>query len=106
MTIVTEAQFSIGDVVNHKLFGYRGVIVDVDPSFVGTDAWYESVASSRPPKDQPWYHVLPHGGRHQTYVAERNLENDPTGMPVEHPLVPFQFLGWKAGRYTSRRAMN
>ncbi len=106
MSLVTQAQFSIGDVVHHKLSGYRGVIIDVDPHFVGTDAWYQSVASTRPPKAQPWYHVLPHGSRHQTYVAERNLEPDPTGLPVEHPLVPFAFNTFQGGRYQHRRSWN
>lgn len=29
--MAANALFSIGDVVHHKLFDYRGVIVDVDP---------------------------------------------------------------------------
>ena len=30
-----EAQFNLGHVVRHSLFGYRGVVVDVDPNFQG-----------------------------------------------------------------------
>ena len=30
-----QAQFAVGQVVQHKLFNYRGVIVDVDPQFQG-----------------------------------------------------------------------
>ena len=40
-------QFTIGQVVHHVLFDYRGVVFDVDPCFSGTDDWYEKVARSR-----------------------------------------------------------
>ncbi len=80
----SSVRFRIGDVVEHKRFDYRGVVIGVDPQFAGTDEWYEAVARSRPPKDRPWYHVLPHGGAHQTYVADRNLQPDncPSPKPV------------------------
>jgi heat shock protein HspQ len=50
------------------------VVIDVDYKFLGTEDWYEQVARSRPPKEQPWYHVLVDNSIHQTYVAERNLD--------------------------------
>ncbi len=87
----TAVRFSVGDVVQHELFDYRGVVIGVDPQFAGTDEWYETVARSRPPKDRPWYHVLPHGAAHQTYVADRNLRSDHSGHPIEHPLVEVYF---------------
>jgi heat shock protein HspQ len=49
-----RARFAIGDVVEHRLFGYRGVVLDVDASFQLSDEWYEEVARSRPPKHAPW----------------------------------------------------
>ena len=49
MIRMPSARFSVGDVVQHKLFDYRGVIVDVDTHFQGTEEWYEVVARSRPP---------------------------------------------------------
>ena len=33
MIRMPSARFSVGDVVQHKLFDYRGVIVDVDTHF-------------------------------------------------------------------------
>jgi heat shock protein HspQ len=54
-----------------------------------SDEWYETVARSRPPKDQPWYRVLVHNSANETYVAERNLELDASEEPVRHPM---QFL--------------
>lgn len=102
----THARFSVGQLVHHRLFDYRGVVVDVDPSFQGTEDWYEQVARSRPPKDQAWYHVLVHDATHQTYVAERNLEPDALAEPIEHPLVSNYFDGFRDGVYVPRRPSN
>ena len=99
MIRMPSARFSVGHLVRHNRFDYRGVIIEVDPHFQGTEAWYETVARSRPPKHCPWYHVLPHGAQHQTYVAERNLEADESGLPVQHPLVDRYFSGFTDGRY-------
>jgi heat shock protein HspQ len=96
---IVKAQFSVGDVVHHRLFNYRGVIVDVDPEFQSTEEWYQEVAKSHPPKDQPWYHVLVDGAGHSTYVAERNLEPDDDISPIHHPLIEELFSGFVDGRY-------
>ena len=82
-----QAKFSIGQCVYHKLFDYRGVIVDADAEFFGSDDWYADVATSRPPKDEPWYRVLVHDALNETYVAERNLTGDLSNEPIDHPLV-------------------
>lgn len=97
---VTSAAFSVGEIVHHRLFDYRGVVVDVDAEFSLSDEWYEQVAKSRPPKDEPWYHVLVHGATHATYVAERNLQTDESGAPILHPLLNDYFTGLEDGRYT------
>jgi heat shock protein HspQ len=101
MIKMPDARLSVGDVVRHKLFDYRGVVVGVDAHFRGTDEWYEAVARSRPPKHLPWYHVLPHEAQHQTYVAERNLEPDGSGLPISHHLVERYFSDFSDGRYIS-----
>ena len=92
-------KFAIGQLVRHRLFDYRGAIIDVDATFQGTEEWYEQVAKSRPPKDQPWYHVLVHNAEHMTYVAERNLEQDSRPDPITHPLVEDVFSHFEDGRY-------
>lgn len=84
------------------MFEYRGVIYDVDAVFMGTEEWYEHVARSRPPKDQPWYHVLVHGGEQTTYVAERHLAADESGEAVQHPLIETYFTEFRGGRYVQR----
>lgn len=101
-----QAKFSIGQCIQHRLFHYRGVIVDVDPEFLGTDEWYEQVARSRPPRDEPWYHVLVHDRGHETYVAERNMTSDYSCEPVNHPLVDEFFTGFRDGVYLTDRSTN
>jgi len=104
--MAANARFSIGDLVHHKLFDYRGVIVDVDPRLMLSDEWYETVARSRPPKDNPWYRVLVHDATHETYVAERNLEPDTSNAPVRHPMVDHFFSNFSDGHYMSAGRMN
>ncbi len=98
--------FHIGQTVHHCLFEYRGVVFDVDAVFMGSDQWYDFMAKSRPPKDQPWYHVLVHGAEHTTYVAQRNLEPDETGEPVNHPLIEEIFGVHENGVYLSRQTLS
>ena len=90
-----QAEFYMGQLVHHKLFNYRGVIVDVDPTFSGSESWYRKMAISSPPKNKPWYHVLVHNTSHSTYVAERNLEPDGDNEPINHPMIKslFEDLG-------------
>ena len=99
------AGFFVGQIVHHKRFGYRGVVFDVDATFLGTDEWYEVVARSRPPKDMPWYHVLVDGAEHTTYVAERHLEADEHGRPITHPLVARLCGEFHEGRYSLRSTL-
>jgi heat shock protein HspQ len=102
METVSEAMWHIGQLVRHKLFDYRGVIYDVDPVFMLSDAWYEQVARSRPPKDEPWYRVLVDGSSQETYVAQRNLEADPLGAPIEHQQLSHYFSGFENGQYQAK----
>jgi len=101
-----QAKFNVGQVVQHKLFHYRGVIFDVDLDYQGSNDWYEQVAKSRPPKNQPWYHVLVHDGIENTYVAERNLESDSSLEVVDHPLVSEFFSSFENGVYVPARSSN
>jgi len=66
----SNCKFSIGDIIHHLRFDYRGVIYDVDATFQGTEEWYNQMAKSKPPRDQPWYHVLVDQSASMTYVAE------------------------------------
>ncbi|MCI5105881.1 MAG: heat shock protein HspQ [Pseudomonadales bacterium] len=100
------AKFAIGSLVQHNKFNYRGVVVDVDPQFMLSEQWYEQVAKSRPPKDQPWYRVLVDNADNETYVAERHLEADSSQEPIRHPLVDELFSGFSDGHYQTGQRQN
>lgn len=99
----SQAKFQIGQIIRHRLFEYAGVIFDVDPGFQGTEQWYREVALSRPPKDEPWYHVLVNNALHTTYVAERNLEAEKTPKRIVHPDAERIFKGFDGERYHLRQ---
>ena len=101
-----EAKFGIGQVVSHLRFEYRGVIIDVDASYGGTEEWYHEVARSRPPRDQPWYHVLVHEADHATYVAERHLALEESPEAIRHPQLEDYFDTFAGGRYTRKKSLN
>jgi len=101
---ITTAKFSVGQLVHHQRFDYHGVVYDIDPEFMASEQWYEQVAKSRPPKDEPWYHVLVHGAEHTTYVAERTLEPAAAFFTLEHPLAGEYFEGHDGERYLRRDA--
>lgn len=94
-----QAEFSIGQVIKHKLFDYYGVIYDVDPVFMESNEWYQKVAKTRPPKDEPWYRVLVDSHELETYVAQRNLEHCEY-REIDHPMISTYFDGNDKGRYT------
>ena len=106
VTNIANAKLSVGDLIHHRLFGYRGVIVDVDRNFQLTDDWYEQVARSRPPKNKPWYNVLVHESTHSTYVAEQNLEPDDNLEPISHPMLDQFFSTFENGKYIRNRPVN
>ena len=101
-----QAKFSIGQIIHHRKFDYRGVIFDVDPVFSNTEEWYDSVAKSCPPKDEPWYHVLVDNSQSTTYVAEKNLESTNSIFSIHHPLIKYYFDNFVDGRYYPKNISN
>jgi heat shock protein HspQ len=99
---VSEARFSVGDVVRHKYYPFRGVIFDIDPIFANTDEWWQSIPEKmRPRKNQPFYHLLAENAETEyiAYVSEQNLLPDNSGVPVRHPQVAEYFVEDDEGRY-------
>lgn len=99
--VILNAQFAVGQVVRHTLFGYRAVVIDVDATFQGSDEWYEKMAANKPPKNEPWYLLLVHGSVHHAYAAESQLELDTLGGPIEHPELEHFFDDFQNGVYIS-----
>ncbi|MEF2072776.1 heat shock protein HspQ [Consotaella aegiceratis] len=87
---MNTARFSIGQVVRHRFFPFRGVVFDVDPVFAHTEEWYAAIPEDiRPSKDQPFYHLLAENSEsaYVAYVSEQNLVADDSGKPVHHPRI-------------------
>jgi heat shock protein HspQ len=107
---VHQAKFTIGQVVKHRVFPFRGVIFDVDPTFNNTEEWWQAIPEQiRPRKDQPFYHLLAENDQQSyiAYVSEQNLLPDETGEPVNHPQVQALFEAYDGDRYRmSRTAVN
>ena len=104
-TMSATAIFEIGQILHHRMFDYRGVVLDVDPNFQGGEEWYEKMAHSHPPKDQPWYHMLVDNSSNPTYVAERNLEPAEDIGPINHYLLDQGLMRYKYGRYLIERRL-
>lgn len=93
-----DGALKAGEVVVHKRYGYRGIVVDVDPVCMATDSWYYG-NQTQPEKDQPWLHILVDGTDQVTYVAQSNLELDDSKDKVAHPLLAYFFTESKSGEY-------
>ena len=103
---IAHARFSIGDVVRHRMFDFRGVIFDIDPVFANSEEWYQAIPEEiRPPKDQPYYHLLAENAdsSYVAYVSQQNLLPDDSDEPVDHPAIPGLFDAFADGRYQLRR---
>lgn len=97
--------FCIGDVVRHRLYPFRGVIVDVDPEFDNTEEWYASIPEDvRPAREQPFYYLLAENSEtyYSAYVSQQNLLSDTENGPVNHPDIEDVFDGFEEGRYQLR----
>ncbi len=106
MVNTIKAHFGIGQIVWHNLFGYRGVIIDADACYRGTEQWYEQNAPGHPDKNKPWYYILVHGSVHHAYAAELHLSEDQDGDPIKHPELDYFFDKFVRGRYLLRRRAN
>ena len=99
---INKAKFSIGEVVKHRHFDFRGVIYDVDFEFNNSEEWYQSIPKDvRPRKNQPFYHLLAESNEvtYEAYVSEQNLLIDDSNEPVKHPMIEEIFVGKKGTSY-------
>ena len=99
---IKTAKYSIGEIVRHKHFDFRGVIYDVDFEYNNTEQWYQLIPKEvRPKKDQPFYHLLAENNEitYEAYVSEQNLVSDDSDEPIKHPLIEEIFKGKKGSGY-------
>ena len=108
MNKIRIAKYTIGQVVRHRVYPFRGVVFDIDPLFSNTEEWYQAIpAEVRPHKDQPFYHLFAEnaGTEYVAYVSEQNLLPDDSGEPIRHPQVAEIFDRDDDGGYRRRNAM-
>jgi heat shock protein HspQ len=105
---IVETAFSIGDVVRHRIFDFRGVVFDIDPVFANSEDWYQSIPEPvRPSKNQPFYHLFAENAENSyiAYVSQQNLLADYQQGPINHPGIDSVFEGWDGGQYQLKRLM-
>lgn len=91
-------RFRAGQLVRHKRYGYRGVIVEADSVCKANEQWYKGNLT-QPKREQPWYHVLVDASASTTYAAEENLLLDESGEAIIHPLLEYFFNDFVGGAY-------
>ncbi len=84
------SKFSIGQQVRHKLLGFLGVIIDIDPEYSLTEKKLENIKNenNKSFKKYPWYHVVTEDNNGQPihiYLAEIQLSWE---TQKEHPEQP------------------
>lgn len=100
-----HAKFTLGQIVKHRFYPFRGVIFDVDPVFNNSEDWWQSIPEDvRPTKDQPYYHLLAENAEtsYVAYVSEQNLVDDAGNGPVRHPQIDEIFGEFKGRIYEYR----
>ncbi len=99
------AKYKIGQVVRHRIFPFRGVVFDIDPTFSNTEEWYQAIPEEiRPGKDQPFYHLFAENAESEyiAYVSEQNLLADNSSEPLRHPQIAEVFVRDGKGGYRPR----
>ena len=94
----SRPRYSPGQIVRHKRYGYRGVVVDYDATCQADEDWYQS-NNTQPARNQPWYHVLVDGSNQTTYPAQTSLEAEINPEPITHPYLDLFFTDFLGDRY-------
>jgi len=97
-----QAKFNLGQIVQHRIHAFRGLVFDIDPVFANSEEWWLSIPEAqRPAKDQPFYHLLAENDETEyvAYVSEQNLQPDDTGRPLRHSQIDELFERDEDGHY-------
>lgn len=71
-----SSKFGIGQQVRHRLLGYLGVVIDVDPEYSLEKPTLDEITEDDSLRRSPWYHVVmedDEGKPIHTYLAEVQL---------------------------------
>ncbi|WP_309398906.1 heat shock protein HspQ [Cerasicoccus maritimus] len=94
----SKPHFAPGDLVRHRRYGYRGVVVHRDTVCQASEQWYLS-NQTQPDREQPWYYVLVDESDQTTYAAQSSLKLDEDTDCIMHPWVNLYFSGFDDGKY-------
>jgi heat shock protein HspQ len=84
------SKFGIGQQVRHKLLGYLGVVIDVDPEYSLEKPSLDEIAADATLRAAPWYHVVmedDEGKPIHTYLAEVQLNYETSPVHPEQPTL-------------------
>ncbi|MEH0869890.1 heat shock protein HspQ [Serratia liquefaciens] len=82
------SKFGIGQQVRHKLLGYLGVVIDIDPEYSMEQPKADEIAANADLRFAPWYHVVMEDEEGQpvhTYLAEAQLDGEAQDAHPEQP---------------------
>ncbi|NXO50546.1 FBX21 protein, partial [Aramus guarauna] len=97
-------QFSVGQVIVHKIFGYSGVIVGWDVKAKAPEEWLQDKYSpaKQDLKDTPHYRILINKangfGKSTAYIPEEEITII-MGLEVHHPDMKAYFSGYDGSKY-------
>jgi len=104
-----EVKFRVGQVIRHKIWGYRGVIVGWDPMAKAPESWLDQMH----PIDKSHWRKMPNysilvdtrdrKSPQTTYVPQENIEII-SGTEIENPAVWNYFDVFDGGQYIMRKA--
>ena len=111
-----NVEFSVGQLVKHRRYGYRGVVVGWDPVCNAPEEWQEAmqVKKLKHKADQAFYHTLvdirDRQTSQRTYMAAENVIAVNPGEnvePVQHPEVEQHFCAFDPhrGRYIANESL-
>eukprot|EP01039_Chlorochromonas_danica_P003796 gene3796-4146_t len=114
-SMVPAIEFEVGQVVQHRLFGFRGVIVGYDLRPTRDTSSWEGVVGLTLGQEQPFYRVVPderdirgwlgpNAQRQHYYVAQQNLiaVTEPSRQLIQHPQLSICLFGFDAEKHKFR----
>ena len=103
------AKYKLGDVVKHRVFPFRGVVLHIDRCSTTARNGGCDPRGSAAAKDQPFYHLVrgKRGDRVRRLClgAEFPFPMPPAGHPMRHPQVSEVFTKDDKGEYRPRNSV-
>jgi heat shock protein HspQ len=84
---IKKSKFNIGDLVIHKIQGYRAVIIDIDPLFQASGKFNPLALKYEFATQNLWYRLLVDKSSQKTYVKESCLAADFNPKNIQNPNI-------------------